>query len=51
MNNKNQLLKQRASKVKKLKSNSEKKNLSKTRKITKKSFPLPPQPENYKQIN
>ena len=33
------------------KTKSEKKNISKTPKITKKTFPLPPQPENYKQIN
>ena len=51
MNNKRQSNKLKTIKDKKQKQKSEKKNQSKTEKIIKKSFPLPPQPENYKQIN
>ena len=53
MNNKkaNANNKKKNIKDKKQKPKSEKKKTSKVQKIVKKTFPLPPQPENYKQIN
>ena len=45
-NNKKKIIKEKKPKIK-----SEKKNPSKPQKIIKKTFPMPPQPENYKQIN
>lgn len=51
MNSKKEKSKSKIIKYKNQKAKSEKKNIVKTPKITKKTFPLPPQPENYKQIN
>ena len=51
MNNKKVNNNKKITKDKKQKPKSEKKKPTKVQKIVKKTFPLPPQPENYKQIN
>ena len=51
MNSKKSNIKQKAKKEKNIKPKSENKKSKKKDIIIKKTFPLPPQPENYKQIN
>ena len=51
MNSKNKKNKTNLSNEKKQNTKLDKKPLNKTSKVVKKTFPLPPQPENYKQIN
>ena len=51
MNSKKSNIKQKAKKEKNIKPKSENKKSKKKEIIIKKTFPLPPQPENYKQIN